>query len=127
MAQKKRKEEEKKEAQYEFVPPSFDEKEFLEKDIRATKITMLSFVWGLIFGIAAGLLNPLSSFVGLILLFVGILLLKYFYQIFKIETKEIDKKGWLGNYAMFFFLFLGTWILLLNAPFAEPIKALFGP
>jgi hypothetical protein len=117
MAQKKRKEEEKKESTYEFVPPSFDEKDFLEKDIRATKVTLLSFFWGLIFGIAAGLLNSISPFVGLVLLFIGIYLLKFFYQMAKIDTKEIDKKGWLGNYAMFFFLFLGTWIMLLNPPF----------
>jgi hypothetical protein len=123
MAQKKRKEEEKKEAQYEFVPPSFDEKDFLEKDIRATKVTMLSFLWGLIFGIAAGLtsmiksISSISPFIGLLLLLIGIVLLKYFYQMFKIDIKEIDKKGWLGNIAMFFFLFLGTWILLLNSPF----------
>ena len=123
MAQKKRKEEEKKEAQYEFVPPSFDEKDFLEKDIRATKVTMLSFLWGLIFGIAAGLtsmiksISSISPFIGLLLLLIGIVLLKYFYQMFKINIAEIDKKGWLGNIAMFFFLFLGTWILLLNSPF----------
>jgi hypothetical protein len=117
MAQKKRKEEEKKESQYEFVPPDFDEKDFLEKDIRATKITLLSFAWGLIFGIAAGVTNPISPFIGLLLLFVGIYLLKFFYQLFKIDVKEIDKKGWLGNIAMFFFLFLGTWIMLLNPPF----------
>jgi len=117
MAQKKRKEEEKKEPQYEFVPPSFDEKDFLEKDIRATKVTMLSFLWGLIFGIAAGLSSQVSNYIGLVLLLIGIVLLKYFYQMFKINIAEIDKKGWLGNIAMFFFLFLGTWILLLNSPF----------
>ncbi|HEY3420354.1 MAG TPA: hypothetical protein VGK23_07365 [Methanomassiliicoccales archaeon] len=118
MAQKKRKVEEKKEPQYEFVPPDFDEKDFLEKDIRATKITLLSFLWGIIFGVAAGLTNSISPLVGLLLLFVGIYLLKYFYQLFKIDVKEIDKKGWLGNIVMFSFLFLGTWILILNPPFA---------
>jgi hypothetical protein len=117
MAQKKRKEEGKKEPQYEFVPPDFDEKEFLEKDIRATKITMLSFAWGLIFGVLAGLSNSISPFIGLLLLFVGIYLMKFFFQLFKIDLAEIDKKGWLGNIAMFFFLFLGTWIMLLNPPF----------
>ena len=117
MAQKKRKEEEKKEPQYEFIPPSFDEKDFLEKDIRATKVTMLSFVWGLIFGIIAGLTNSISPLVGLLVLIIGIYLLKYFYQMAKIDTKEMDKKSWLGNIAMFFFLFLGTWIMLLNPPF----------
>jgi hypothetical protein len=120
MAQKKRKEEEKKEAQYEFVPPSFDEKDFLEKDIRATKVTLLSTVWALIFGIAAGFSSMYISntnYAGLLLLIVGLYLLKYFLQLAKIDTKEIDKKGWLGNYAMFFFLFLGTWIMLLNPPF----------
>lgn len=118
MAQKKRKDEEKKEPQYEFVPPSFDEVDFLEKDIRATKVTFLSFIWGLIFGIAAGATNPVSPFIGLLLFFVGAVLLKYFYQLFKINTAEIDKKGWLGNIVMFFFLFLGTWIILINPPFA---------
>jgi hypothetical protein len=117
MAQKKRKEEEKKEAQYEFVPPSFDEVDFLEKDIRSTKVTILSFIWGLIFGIAAGATNFISPLVGLVLFFVGVYLLKYFYQMFKINVADIDKKGWLGNIGMFFFLFLGTWIILINPPF----------
>jgi hypothetical protein len=117
MAQKKRKEEEKKEAQYEFVPPSFDEVDFLEKDIRSTKITVLSAVWGLIFGIAAGATNSISPLVGLLLFLVGVYLMKYFYKIFKINVAEIDKKGWLGNIGMFFFLFLGTWIILINPPF----------
>jgi hypothetical protein len=117
MAQKKRKEEEKKEPQYEFIPPSFDEKDFLEKDINATKLTMLTFAWGLIFGILAGLTNSITPLIGLLLLFAGIYLLKYFFKLFKIKTAAIDKKGWLGNIAMFFFLFLGTWIMLLNPPF----------
>ena len=117
MAQKKRKVEEKKEPQYEFVPPDFDEKDFLEKDIRSTKVTMLSFIWGMIFGILAGSLNFISPFVGLLLFFVGVYLMKFFYQAFKINLAEIDKKGWLGNIAMFFFMFLGTWIILLNPPF----------
>jgi hypothetical protein len=118
MAQKKRKMEEKKEPQYEFIPPDFDEKDFLEKDIRATKITMLSFVWGIVFGIAAGVTNSTSPLIGLLLFFVGIYLMKYFLQMFKVNTAELDKKGWLGNIAMFFFMFLGTWIMLINAPFA---------
>jgi hypothetical protein len=130
MAQKKRKEEEKKEAQYEFIPPSFDEKDFLEKDIRATKVTLLSSIWGLVFGVVVGLLNgpfysllnSLSPYVGLLILLLGIYLLKFFFQWAKIDTKEIDKKGWLGNYAMFFFLFLGIWILLINAPFVTIVR-----
>jgi hypothetical protein len=117
MAQKKRKVEEKKEPQYEFVPPDFDEKDFLEKDIGATKITMLSFVWGIVFGVVAGLTNSISPFIGLLLIFVGIYLMKYFLQAFKINTAEIDKKGWLGNIVMFFFMLLGTWIMLINPPF----------
>jgi hypothetical protein len=117
MAQKKRKEEEKKEPQYEFVPPDFDEKDFLEKDIVGTKITMLTFVWGLIFGVLAGVTNPISPLVGLLLLFVGLYLLKFFYRVFRIKIADIDKKGWAGNIIMFSFLFLGTWIMLLNPPF----------
>ena len=90
---------------------------FSKKDIVGTKITMLTFVWGLIFGVLAGVTNPISPLVGLLLLFAGLYLLKFFYRVFRIKTADIDKKGWAGNIIMFSFLFLGTWIMLLNHPF----------
>ena len=118
MAQKKRKEEEKKEPQYEFVPPSFDEKDFLEKDIKGNEDHHAVFPLGTdLWHRGRTHRTPFRHMWVCCCCFVGIYLMKFFYQAVQDRTREIDKKGWLGNIAMFFFLFLGTWIMLLNPPF----------
>ena len=53
VAKKRRKEEEKVEEKYEFKPPDFDEKAFLEKDIVATKTLFVSSLVAVVLGIIA--------------------------------------------------------------------------
>lgn len=109
-----------KEETYEWVPPEFDEKAFLEKDILSTKSLMISALLAIVFGIIAfGLGTVLGDLklLGVLLIFIGAAGLKNLYMIFGIKNEDIDKKMLAGNIMLFILLALGIWILLMNEPF----------
>jgi hypothetical protein len=120
MAKKKRKEE-KEEEKYEWTPPDFDEKGFLEKDMRGTKALFVSTLLGLVLGIVAYLTTGFTPYIGIIVIFGGALLLRFIYPFFKIEFASIEKRTLAGNYVLLIFLALGIWIILLNPPFSDQI------
>jgi hypothetical protein len=120
MAKKKRKEE-KEEEKYEWTPPDFDEKGFLEKDMRGTKALFISTLLGLVLGIIAYLTTGFTPYIGIIVIFGGALLLRFIYPFFKIEFASLEKKTVAGNYVLLIFLALGIWIILLNPPFSDQI------
>lgn len=120
MARKKRKDE--KEETYEWVPPEFDEKAFLEKDIEGTKSLMwtalLAVVFGAIaFAIGVAVGQDLAT-IGVIAIFGGAALLNKFYDLLKLDRESVDKKLLAGNIILFILLSLGVWILLMNEPFS---------
>ena len=122
MAKKRKKQKAKKEEEYEFKPPEFDEKEFLRKEIRDTKTTLLTIGYGALFGgVAAAISMASNSLVGVsfLLVFVGIYSLKYFYALLKIKTEEFQKKNWAGSVVWFFLTFLAVWILAFNYPISD--------
>ena len=49
MAKKKKAEEE----EDVFVPPEFNEREYIEKDLRDSKILIMTTIWGLVAGLSA--------------------------------------------------------------------------
>jgi len=120
MAQKKKKEDEPKE-EYNFVPPDFNEREFLEKDMAATKTVLITAVLAVLFGAIAYLTTDITFVIGLMLLIAGAVGLKYIIQMMPLDLSTVENKTWLGNGALFFFLALGIWILLLNPPFGDTI------
>lgn len=120
MAQKKRKEPEVKE-EYNFTPPDFNEKEFLEKDITVTKTVLISALLAVVFGVVAYLTTDLTFVIGLLVILMGAVALKYIFQYLPIDLSAVENKTWLGNGAMFFFLALGIWVLLLNPPFGDTV------
>lgn len=120
MAKKKRKEE-KEEEKYEWTPPDFDEKAFLEKDMRGTKALFIASLLGLVLGIIAYLVTGFSPYLGIVVVFGGALLLRIVYPLFRMEYATLEKKTLAGNYILLIFLALGVWIILLNPPFSDHI------
>lgn len=121
MAKKRKKDKEQKE-EYEFTPPDFDEREFLLKELRDTKTVLVTVGYGALLGIVIGLLSNFNESlapVGLGMALAGILSLKYFYPLIKIDTSSFQKKNWVGSGAWFFFTFLAVWVLTLNFPFSD--------
>jgi uncharacterized membrane-anchored protein len=116
MARKKRKDE--KEEEYEWVPPEFDEKAFLQKDIIGTKALMITAMMAIIFGIVSFAVGAvINNYVGFLAYVAGAIFLTYSYRMFKVDRTAIDKKGMVGNIALYFLLALGIWILVMNEPF----------
>ncbi len=122
MAKKKRRSPKKKkeEEEYEFVPPEFDEREFLENDIFTTKVLGLVVVLAVVLGIFAYFLTSLIGVAaGALLLFVSIGALGTILQIFRVNIADIEKKTMIGNYLTFIFLFLAVWIIAMNPPISD--------
>lgn len=122
MARKKRKDEEVEE-KYEWVPPEFDEKAFLKKDIMGTKALMYTTVIAVLFGMLSAAVGiSVNSMVGFITYLAGVIFLNYSLKFISakinIKTEDIDKKTMIGNIALYMLLALGLWILFINHPFA---------
>jgi hypothetical protein len=120
MARKKRKDEV-EEPKYEFVPPDFDEKAFLEKDIRGTKSLIIATFLGILAGVLAFALTGISVYLGLIVIIACAVGLKYLISLLKIAPDGVDWKTLVGNIAIIFLLSLGIWIVMLNPPFSDQI------
>jgi hypothetical protein len=119
MARKKRKVEEKEE-EYEWVPPEFDEKAFLKKDIKGTRALIVTVAVCVIFAIIGYFVSTSVHWaLGFVILFAGIILLRYIYPFTGVERESLETKTMIGNFALFFLLFLGLWILFMNPPFSD--------
>jgi len=123
MAKKRRRENAAPEETYEFVPPEFDEKEFLLKDLYGTKVLLVVTALAVVIGIVAACMQMAigGSFgyaPGLLLIFLTMAGFRQLLSLLKFRVELIDQKMLIGNYILFFFLSLGLWIVLLNPPFS---------
>ena len=124
MAKKRRIIEKKaQEEEYEFVPPEFDEQEFIRKDLYGTKVAFLVVAFSIVIGILCSCLEKLflpektGLFLGLLLLFLGVVAIKPFLKLVKFVPDLLERKSMVGNYLLYLLLALGVWILLVNPPF----------
>ena len=124
MAKKRRIIEKKaQEEEYEFVPPEFDEEEFIRKDLYGTKVAFLVVAFSIVIGILCSCLEKLflpektGLFLGLLLLFLGVAAIKPFLKLVKFDPDLLERKSMVGNYILYLLLGLGIWILMINPPF----------
>lgn len=118
MAKKRKLVADEPEPEYEFVPPDFDEKEFILKDLYGTKVTLAVTAIAIVIGICAACLETVWAWYGgLILLVVALLGLKEFLKLLRFHVDMLETKSMIGNYFVFLLLSLGVWILLVNPPF----------
>ena len=120
MARKKRKDEV-EEPKYEFVPPDFDEKAFLEKDIKGTKALIVATFLGILVGVLAFALTDISVLLGGLIIIACAVGLKYILPFLRIDTEGMEKKTIFGNIIIILLLGLGIWVVMLNPPFSDQI------
>lgn len=115
MAKKKKVEEE-----FTFVPPDFDEKEFIEKDLTDSKVVIFVTVFGIIIGaVAAAVTIYVSSILAfLIILVMSYALFKFILKALKVDTSTYQRKDYLFKGGTYLITAIALWILLLNPPFA---------
>ncbi len=119
MAKRKKKEEEEGD-DIPFKFPEFDRKEFILKEMLQARILFAVTGLALVLGILAFFLT-LQLNNAIIGLLVGI---GGFFPIRNIaekmgDTGSLEKKDWLGHYAIYFFTFLAVWVLLFNYPITD--------
>ena len=121
MAKKRRIIEKKAQEEYEFVPPEFDEEEFIRKDLYGTKVLFVVVAFSAIIGILCSCVQKAFTDAGLILalllLFLGVAAIKPLLKLVRFDPDLLERKTMVGNYILYLLLGLGVWILLLNPPF----------
>ena len=119
-----------KEPEYEFVPPDFDEREFILKDIYGTKITLAVTATAVVTGIICGFIDKgmedeIGIYIGFVIMFGIMFLLKRILKLIRLDPELLSAgsqstgsstKGMVGNYFVFLFLCLAIWILFINPP-----------
>lgn len=116
MAKKKKKKEEEK---YEFKLPEFDEKEFLEKEIRDAKLTFVTIGYALVMVFVTYFLAQIDFKLGFFIAIFGMAFFKKIYEIVGFDTSKFEKKNWAGSGAIYFFTWLSLWILVSNPPITD--------
>ncbi|MBX8631354.1 MAG: hypothetical protein KIY12_05865 [Thermoplasmata archaeon] len=116
MAKKKKVEEE----EFVFKPPEFDEREYIEKDLRDSKILIVTTIFGLIAGILAAaatiLLNSaLLGFVFIILFLIAVF--RLIYPLLKVDVSKFRRTDFIYRGGTIIVTALAIWILLVNPPF----------
>ena len=104
----------KKDEEYEFKLPEFDEKEYMEKEMEDAKFSFIVLGYSVLIGVVSFLLLPLSFEVALA---VGVLAgfgLKFVSLPFGMDISKFDKKKLVGNAAMYILTWLAVLMLLCN-------------
>ena len=121
MAKKRRIIEKEAQEEYEFVPPEFDEEEFIRKDLYGTKVLLFVALFAVVIGFLCSCVQKtFTDFgvtLGLILLFLGIAAIKPFLRLIRFDPDLLERKSMVGNYILYLLLGLGVWILFINPPF----------
>jgi len=104
----------KKDEEYEFKLPEFDEKEYMEKEMEDAKFSFIVLGYSVLIGVVSFLLLPSSFEVALA---VGLLAgfgLKFVSLPFGMDISKFDKKKLVGNAAMYILTWLAVLMLLCN-------------
>ena len=101
MAKKEKDEKE----EYEFKEPEFDVKEFIDKEMIDSKATFITMGYALMFVVVSYLLLTYTHDALLAFLagLIGMFTIKYILPSAGIETKNFEKKNWLGLVGAYFF------------------------
>lgn len=122
MAKKRKKDKKTEDEEYEFTPPEFKEREFLQKELKDTRAAIVTVGIAVLFGVLAAVVTATSpglSAIAFLIGIAGIFLLKYIYGMLKVDISGFTKKNWAGTIVTYFFTFLAIWVLLINTPFAD--------
>lgn len=106
-----------------FDVPKFEEKEFIRKELISFKTTLVLFVFGLTVSVITFFIwrSAEIAFFPLLLVAIatGVLLLKYIFKATRIDVTHWKRKEWFGTYVLYFFFWLGFFLLFTNPPISD--------
>ncbi len=97
----------------------FDEKEYLVKELRNIKLTLVGSVLGVAIAFVSFALTFVHPVAGAVAGGLGVAAFKPMISTAKIDTSKLEKKNYLGMFASYFFTWIALWVLLLNPPIAD--------
>lgn len=117
---KRKKKEDAEEDDLPFKLPEFDRRGFILKEISQAKILFAISGLSIIFGILAFIFTKElnNAIIGLLVGIAGFFPIKRTAE-WAADTSMLEKKDWLGHYAIYFLTFLAIWVLLFNYPMTD--------
>lgn len=106
----------KKDEEYEFKLPEFDEKEYMEKEMEDAKFSFIVFGYSILMGIVSFLLLSPDFKVALAVGILAVFGIKFIPLPFGIDPAKFDKKKWLGNGIMYILTWFTILMILCNLP-----------
>lgn len=132
---KRNKAEEPAEAEeYQFIPPDFDEDQFIHKEMVSFHTTVVLFLAGIVAALAswaafAALDGARTGWLlGMVFLVVTFAVLRPLFRILNIDIAHWQRREWIGTGFLMFFTWLAFFIMLVNPPisdFADPQANLY--
>ena len=117
MAKKSKDEEEES---YSFKPPKFDEKEFMQQEIKKGRTTHFTILLGIAIGVLSLALTSVNQIgLAVFLGFLVLLSIKSYFNLVRVEYEFFEKKDWVGAGATYLFTWVVVWTLLINPPFSD--------
>ncbi len=104
----------KKDDEYEFKLPEFDEKEYMEKEMEDAKFSFIVLGYSVLIGVLSFFLLELSFEVAFAVGILAVFGLKFIPLPFGIDPAIFDKKKWLGNGVMYILTWFAVIMILCN-------------
>ncbi len=116
---------EEKEEGYDFVPPDFDEDEFIHKEMISFRTTSTLIIVGILAAaISWAVFSPVGGadagwWIGLLIVAASFFVLKPLYKVLKFDISHYGRREWIGAGFLLFFTWLAFFMILLNPPFSD--------
>jgi hypothetical protein len=114
-----------KDADYEFIPPDFDEDAFIHREMVSFRTTLILFVWGILAAaVSWAAFYAMGGartgwLVGLLIVAVTGYALRWVFPKLGADIAHFKRRDWLGTAFLFFFTWLAFFILAINPPVSD--------
>ena len=134
MAKRNKADEPAEDEDYQFIPPDFDEDQFIHKEMVSFHTTVVLFFAGIVAAVASwGAFAAMDGartgwFVGMVILAITFAFLRPLFRILNIDIAHWARREWIGTGFLIFFTWLAFFIMLVNPPvsdFADPQANLY--
>jgi len=101
--------------------PEFDEKSYLQLEMRGSVFLLLCVGLALIMAVLAAFLTwgMRDGRIAFVLGILGFFLVRMVMNVLKVDATGFDKMRWAGGFASYFLTFLVIWTLLINPPLVD--------
>jgi len=105
-----------------FQVPEFDRDEYVRKEVRDARTTLVTLGYAFLFAMfsfSVALYGPQGVSAGILLGFGGMFTLRWFLGLAGIRVNELEKKHVLGFSLLFLLTWLAVWVVLSNPPASD--------